>query len=359
MLSLYLHIPFCRQKCAYCAFYSAPAAAAEKQRYADALCSAVRAAGAEEQRPLSSLYLGGGTPALLGEAALRQVLAAVKESFSLAPDAECTVELNPESTTPSLLAALRAAGINRLSLGIQSLLEKELALLGRIHSRADALAALERIFEAGFTNVSADVMFGLPGQTQAGFAETLDTLLKFPLTHLSAYSLQLEAGTPLGESAEPMEEEAEYQLWQLLCQKARAAGMEHYEISNFAKAGYRSRHNSAYWARTDYIGLGAAAHSFWKGVRYDFPPDREDFCRAPWPLRNPLPIGEAEAREEAVMLGLRTDQGIPCALLPKGFDPLRYQAFSKIEGDRFILNEQGYYVSNRIIAEILTKEQTL
>ena len=356
MLSLYLHTPFCKQKCAYCAFFSTPAGESEKERYADALCKAILEAGKAENRPLGTLYFGGGTPALLGEARLKRVMKAVHNAFSLEEDAEITVELNPESTTSALLAVLKEMGVNRISLGVQSLWDEELKTLGRLHDRKGALAALEQIFKAEFANVSADVMFGLPGQTPESFTATLDLLLSYPITHLSSYSLQLEEGTPLGESASPMDEEQEEHLWHLLCDKARAAGMEHYEISNFAKPGFESRHNLAYWRRTDYIGLGPAAHSFWKGVRYSYPEDREAFCKAPWPLQNPIPIDAHEAWEETVMLGLRTFEGIPLSVLPQGFDPKKYIEFATVQNDRFILNEKGFYLSNAIISDILTKE---
>ncbi|MBR6793314.1 MAG: radical SAM family heme chaperone HemW [Clostridia bacterium] len=356
MLSLYLHTPFCKQKCAYCAFYSAPAGEDEKARYAAALCTAITEAGRAECRPLSTLYLGGGTPALLGAERLIQVIGSVRKAFTLQTDAEITVELNPESTTPPLLDALKQAGVNRISLGVQSLCDGELKTLGRLHDREGALTALQRIFDTGFKNVSVDVMFGLPGQTKETFTSTLNTLLSYPITHLSSYSLQLEEGTPMGDSASPMDEEQEELLWQILCRKAREAGMEHYEISNFAKPGFASRHNLAYWRRTDYIGLGAAAHSFWNGVRYSFPEDREAFCRAPWPLQNPQPVEKNEAWEEQIMLGLRTLEGIPLSILPQGFDPAKYQAFSTVRDGSFILNEKGFYLSNAIISEILTKE---
>ncbi len=356
MLSLYLHTPFCKQKCAYCAFYSAPADDDIKARYTAALCKAVAEAGKADDRPLSTLYFGGGTPALLGEERLKQVLEAVYNAFSFEENIEITVELNPESTTPQLLQMLKKAEVNRISLGVQSLCDEELKALGRLHDREKALSALGMIFEAGFTNVSADVMFGLPGQTPESFTATLDTLLAFPLTHLSSYSLQLEEGTPLGDSALPMDEEQEEHLWHLLCRKAKEARMEHYEISNFAKPGFSSRHNTAYWRRTDYIGLGPAAHSFWKGVRYSYPEDREEFCKNPWPLRNPQFIEADEAREEQIMLGLRTHEGIPLSLLPKGFDPAKYQPFATVQDGRFILNEKGFYLSNSIITELLSKE---
>lgn len=353
MLSLYLHIPFCKQKCAYCAFYSAPAGEQEKARYCAALEQAVRKAGREEDRPLSTLYFGGGTPALLGIERLKRLMDAVQASFTLAEQAEITVELNPESTDASLLKGLKEMGVNRISLGVQSLQEQELKILGRLHTAAQAEDALNAVFEAGFTNVSVDVMFGLPKQTAASFENTLDRLLAYPITHLSAYSLQWEEGTPLGDHPAPMEEEAEEALWLLLCEKAKKAGFAHYEISNFAREGKASRHNTAYWKRTDYIGLGPAAHSFWKGVRYSYPEDRVAFCENPWPLQNPEPIGAADAREEELMLGLRLAEGVSLSILPASFDAARYAPFGEVKEGRFALNEQGFYRSNRIIGELI------
>lgn len=350
MFSLYIHIPFCKQKCAYCAFHSAPADEQQKEQYCAALCKALERA---EHRPLSTLYFGGGTPALMGAERLARLMEKIRQTFGLLSDAEITVELNPESTTPALLEALKRMGFNRISLGVQSLSDKELTYLGRLHSAERAKEALAEIFAAGFQNVSADVMFGIPGQTKETFEKTLDTLLSYPITHLSAYGLQWEEGTPLGNAPQPMEEEAEEVLWLLLCQKAKAAGMEHYEISNFAKEGYSSRHNMAYWRRTDYLGLGPAAHSFLKGVRYSAPEDTAAFILNPDPLQNSLPINEREAYEEAVMLGLRTKDGIPLSLLPKDFDLERYRDFSYIENERFILNERGFYLSNAMIQGVL------
>lgn len=359
MLSLYLHIPFCRQKCAYCAFYSAPAKRDLCTRYAHTLERAVRHFGQAEGRPLATLYFGGGTPALLGGEHLTRLILQSRASFGFEDQMEITVELNPESTDPSLLQALHQAGVNRVSLGVQSLCDRELARLGRLHTRQKALQALRDIFEAGFCNVSADVMYGLPGQTAESFEDTLDTLLAFPLTHLSAYSLQLEEGTPLfRQGVRPMAEEREETLYRLLCEKAGQAGFLHYEISNFARHGQVSRHNFAYWRRTDYLGLGPAAHSFLRGVRYHYEADTEKFLLHPLQLRNSEKIGPEEAWYEQVMLGLRTSEGIPLSLLPAGLALSRYRDFSIIKDGRFCLNERGFYLSNAIIAEILAKEQT-
>ena len=350
MFSLYIHIPFCKQKCRYCAFHSAAATEPQKEQYYQALLQAIEVA---EHRPCATLYFGGGTPALLGAKRLAGLMAKIRQAFGLLPEAEITIELNPESTTPALLHSLKEMGFNRISLGVQSLNDAELTYLGRLHSAQRAKEALAEIFAAGFQNVSADVMFGIPGQTKESLSATLDTLLSHPITHLSAYGLQWEEGTPLGNAPQPMEEAAEEALWQLLCQKAKEAGLEHYEISNFAKEGYPSKHNMAYWRRTDYLGLGPAAHSFLKGVRYSAPEDTAAFISNPDPLQNPLPIGEQDGYEEAVMLGLRTKEGIPLALLPRGFDFNRYRDFSYIENDRFILNERGFYLSNAIIQGVL------
>lgn len=350
MFSLYIHIPFCKQKCRYCAFHSDAATEPQKEQYCQALLQAIEKA---EHRPCSTLYFGGGTPALLGAERLARLVDKIRQTFGLLPDAEMTIELNPESTTPALLQALKEMGFNRISLGVQSLHDAELTYLGRLHSAQRAKDALAEIFAAGFQNVSADVMFGIPGQTEESFSATLDTLLSYPITHLSAYGLQWEEGTPLGNAPKPMEEDAEEALWLLLCQKARQAGLEHYEISNFAKKGCSSRHNMAYWRRTDYLGIGPAAHSFLNGVRYSAPEDTAAFILNPDPLQNPLPIGEQEAYEEAMMLGLRTKDGIPLSLLPSGFDFERYRDFSYIEQNRFILNERGFYLSNAIIQGVL------
>lgn len=350
MFSLYIHTPFCKKKCAYCAFHSAPADEMQKEAYCQALIKAIEDA---EHRPCATLYFGGGTPALLGAERLARVMDAIRQTFTLLPQAEITIEMNPESTTPDLLRALKEMGFNRISLGVQSLCDGELSLLGRLHSAEQAKKALSEIFEAGFQNVSADVMFGIPEQTKETFGATLDTLLSYPITHLSAYGLQWEEGTPLGDAPRPMEEDAEEILWNLLCQKARKAGFTHYEISNFAKEGYQSKHNMAYWRRTDYLGIGPSAHSFLKDVRYNAPEDTAAFIQNPNPLQNPLPIDAQEAYEEAVMLGLRTKEGIPLSLLPPDFDLERYREFSYIEKDRFILNERGFYLSNAIIQGVL------
>lgn len=350
MFSLYIHIPFCKQKCRYCAFHSAAATEPQKEQYCQALLQAIEKS---EHRPCSTLYFGGGTPALLGAERLARLVEKIRRTFGLLPDAEMTIELNPESTTPALLQALKEMGFNRISLGVQSLNDAELTYLGRLHSAQRAKDALAEIFAAGFQNVSVDVMFGIPNQTEESFGKTLDTLLSYPITHLSAYGLQWEEGTPLGSQPQPMEEEAEETLWLLLCRKAKEAGLEHYEISNFAKEGYASKHNMAYWRRTDYLGIGPAAHSFLHGMRYSAPEDTAAFISNPDPLQNPLPIGEQEAYEEAVMLGLRTKDGIPLSLLPKGFDFERYRDFSYIKQNRFILNERGFYLSNAIIQGVL------
>ena len=354
MLSLYLHIPFCRRKCAYCAFCSQAGNSEQKERYTQALCRAIEDAAEREKRPLSTLYIGGGTPALLGTERLSRVIKQVKRCFAPLPDLEFTVECNPESTTDDLLLTLKECGVNRISMGVQSLNDRELAALGRLHDRNGALEALARIFRAGFQNVSVDVMYGIPHQTEQTFADTLDTLLTYPITHLSSYALQLEEGTPLAKTAQPMEEEAEERLWQMLCAKAKAVGLEHYEISNFGKAGCFSRHNLAYWRRTDYLGIGASAHSFWNGTRYSCPDELADFCKNPQFSQNPIPISPAEAEEETVLLGLRTFEGIPLSLLGD-IDLAKYRDFSTVKNERFILNERGYYLSNSIISDILYK----
>lgn len=354
MLSLYLHIPFCKQKCRYCAFHSA--APCNVEEYTAAMEQAI-AHFSKNAEPLATLYIGGGTPAMLGAQNLQRLIRQAKERFGFDRQIEITVELNPESTTPALLQGLKESGVNRLSVGIQSLNDEELSAIGRIHNSKQAKDALAMIFEAGFTNVSADVMYGLPAQTKEQFSNTLDALLSFPLTHLSAYSLQIEEGTPLyNAGCRPMEEEQEEQLHDLLCQRMKEAGFAHYEISNFGKEGFFSRHNMAYWRRTDYLGLGPSAHSLLKDVRYSFPSDTEAFIQDPITLKNPLPITKEEAIEEQILLGLRTIEGVPLSILPKSLNLSTLAPFTAIKDDRLILNEKGFRLSNYIIGEILSND---
>ncbi|MGN1031095.1 MAG: radical SAM family heme chaperone HemW, partial [Butyricicoccaceae bacterium] len=309
-IELYLHIPFCAQKCAYCDFYSLSGSAALMDEYCAMLCREL-AERAPEGCEVTTIYFGGGTPSLLGAERIARILDAIRARYQVAPDAEITCEANPDSMTETFLCGIRSAGVNRLSMGIQSADDRELNRLGRIHTFAQAQAAFARARAAGFGNISVDLMYGLPDQTLDGLKHSVEALLALEPEHLSCYALTLEPDTPLGrEQPELPDEDVQAEMYRLICETARAHGMEHYEISNFARPGFRSRHNSGYWNLTPYLGFGPGAHSDFGGKRLEHPRDLAGYLNG-----SIVPETEDEhpdRRCEYVMLGLRTSDGI-CA----------------------------------------------
>lgn len=362
-VSLYFHFPYCVRKCHYCAFYSVPCAsplATEEQK--DAYLSALEAQAVSfpEKREVGSVYFGGGTPSVFGVERLTALLAFVRTHFSLAADCEITVEVNPASITAEGLRVLKKAGCGRLSVGMQSALDEELRFLGRLHTFSDTKQCVRDARDAGFDNISLDLLFALPGQTVASFGKSVDAALSLAPEHISAYSLQLEEGTAFYVNREKLrfpsedEEEAQYDL---LCAAAREAGFRHYEISSFAKEGRQSRHNLRYWKRGDYLGIGAAAHSLWNGKRFSNSPDLRAYLADPLgsnDYRSAERIDETEALEETVMLGLRTDEGIPAELV----SPVRARRIAEtglleLRGGSIVLTERGWRVSNALIGQLL------
>ena len=362
-LALYFHFPFCLKKCGYCAFYSFPCAEDSfKQAYCEALESQL--AFLPRDRVITSVYFGGGTPPVAGVGRLCKLLRRIKSDFVLSDDCEITVEVNPGTVSGSDLRALCEAGANRVSIGVQSADDGVLKALSRIHDFETAKRCIESALRAGIENVSADVMFALPGQSVDGFSRGLEKIIALGVKHLSAYSLQLEEGTPFWNDRESLEfpaEETEEAQYSALCGITRGHGFEHYEISSFALPGFESRHNGTYWARGEYFGFGAGAHSFYRGKRFSSPKDAKvyikhapeslfaatDFASAP-------DISQAEAEEELVMLGLRTDRGaeIPEASLETA-RRIAALGYGTLNGRRLVLNDRGFRVSNEIIAEIL------
>lgn len=351
-MMLYIHIPFCKQKCAYCAFYS-EAGAARQTEYVDRLTTMI----SHYRRPFRTVYIGGGTPSVLPIAVWRRLLGAIAASTDVSALEEFTVELNPESTTPELLTLLKENGVNRLSFGVQSLEDAELSAIGRLHDARTALSAIAMAQKLGFDNIGADLIYGLPGQSNASFADSLRRLLATGITHLSCYNLQLEEGTPLYRNASNLtfpDEDEQLAMYQTLLDQTRQAGFCHYEISNFCKQGYRARHNSGYWTGEDYIGLGPGAHSKLGQNRYAFSPSIDAFLqKRDFDFDECEPITPADAREEAIMLGLRTDFGAPLSLvdLTKAH---KYVAagLAVIDGERLRLNDEGMLLSNTVISDL-------
>lgn len=316
MAGIYVHIPFCHAKCAYCDFYSL----GSRRRADDFVAAAVREVPARlgeiAGQPVDTVYFGGGTPSSLSE---RQ-LAAILEVMPLADARELTIEVNPEDVTAANAEAWRSLGFNRVSMGVQSLCDAELRAVGRRHSAAGAVGDVETLRQAGFSNISLDLIYGLPGQSLDSWERSLDGVLALHPEHLSAYLLSYEPGTPLTRRldrglVQEASDELVQEMYNLLCRKTAAAGMEHYEISNFDRPGYRSRHNSAYWDLTPYLGIGPGAHSLGAdGIRRFHHPDLEAYLADPADVEAEEE-SHAERLDDLIIITLRTRGGLDLDLL--------------------------------------------
>jgi oxygen-independent coproporphyrinogen-3 oxidase len=317
---IYIHIPFCVQKCAYCAFASArPRSSCEMADYTEALCREIRAFGrAHPGLRARTLYVGGGTPSMLAVDQMEALVATLGQTFDLTAAAERTIEVNPASAMKEKLAAYRALGFNRLSIGLQAYQDRLLKLLGRAHSARDFDTTWEHALEAGFINLSADVIFGLPTQSLADLEGTLTALVNRPgLTHLSCYSLSVEPGTPMetavasGRLTLP-DEAIERQMYHTLIKRLEASGLGQYEISNFARPGFESRHNSAYWDLTPYIGFGLGASSYYNEVRWTNTLSLDAYLKDPAgaPKSEAHQMSVTEQRGDFMFLGLRRKAGV-------------------------------------------------
>ena len=333
-------------------------------RYAAAMQAHFEAcSGALAGRTADTVYFGGGTPSLLGAARLTALLDGARGAFQIAPDAEITVECNPDSMDEALLRGLRDAGVNRLSVGVQSAREDELRLLGRRHTFAAARDAVLRAQALGFDNLSLDLMYALPGQTLAHMLESVQAFLGLAPAHLSCYALKVEPDTPFGRAGVTQpDEDTQADMYLSLCDALRAADYEHYEISNWAKPGMRSKHNSRYWVLSDYLGLGPGAHSLLCGKRFAYARDLAAFC-AGAPPETEETVGDFDAADEYLMLGLRTADGVSStafeALSGRPFAPcarrlaaLAPHGLTEKTPDGWRLTERGFLVSNLIIGEI-------
>jgi len=370
---VYLHIPFCLRKCRYCDFYSVAGALSHTDDYTSALCREIAAEGdCVRSLPVDSIYFGGGTPTLLGGRNLIRVLSAVRDRFPVCGDAEITFEMNPATADLDTLRALRSAGFNRVSLGVQSACDAELAVLGRVHTAKEAMEAADLCRRAGFDELSMDVMYALPGQTADSFGYTLTQVLSCAPTHLSAYGLIVEPGTPFYAERDSLPlpgDDAEADLYALCCDRMRAAGFVHYEISNYALPGHMCRHNLRYWHRLPYYGFGPSAHSLVGQLRYENAPD---LCAY---LRNPLSRRRTEekltpcsAAQEYVMLGLRLAEGISLSAYEKMagksltagrerfLSDCRRAGYITLDRDRLALTEKGFYLSNSLLCGLLSED---
>jgi putative oxygen-independent coproporphyrinogen III oxidase len=370
---IYVHCLFCLRRCPYCDFNVAiyredrvapfvAALADEVARYA-----ALPWAG---RLPAVSLFFGGGTPSLLPPDAIGELIAAARGRLGLRADAEVTLEANPEDLEAARLAAFRAAGVTRLSLGVQSLDDALLRRLGREHSAATARRAYAAARRAGFTNVSVDLLYGCPGQDLATWGATLDEVLGWGLEHLSAYALTLEPGTAFGRRppTDLPDEAVAVDQFEHLCERTAATGLARYEISNFARPGFGSRHNLLYWHREDYLGLGPGAHAALGATRFGNERShvryRELLAAGRWPITWAERLTPAQVRGERIVLGLRLAEGIPRAWLESHFAGAperlagvldRYGAAGALaeRNGRVALTPRGVLLSDSLFADII------
>jgi oxygen-independent coproporphyrinogen-3 oxidase len=376
-LGIYIQVPFCQTKCTYCNFHTGPAARSLYSPYARAVEREIRerAAQAAELGPVDTIYLGGGTPSLLDPADLASIIAAVRESLPGA-GGEVTLEADPETITAEKAAAWSAAGINRISLGAQSFHDNELIAAGRMHRREDIFRAVELLRVAGLANVSLDLIAGLPHQTAVSWTNSLGQLLGIRPEHISIYLLEIDNGSRLGReslaggsrygAAAIPDDDAMASFYEQACAELAAAGYEHYEISNWALPGFRSRHNLKYWRREPYLGFGAGAHSFDGRWRWANAHDPAAYVAAIEKGRLPIEqreeVTRAQALEEEMFLGLRQLEGIDLARIENEYQTaslkpriteLLAQGLIECDGTRVRLAPGKLTVSNEVFVALL------
>ena len=379
-ISIYIHIPLCVKKCAYCDFASFAGRMAQRERYVQAVCRELRAQAAFfGRRRVDTVFLGGGTPTLLTGGQVRALLDTVREGFDLAPDAEISMEGNPGTLTMAHLRAYRAAGVNRLSLGVQSLDDGLLAAVGRIHTAAEAVQAVRMAREAGFDNLNLDLMLGLPGQTPAQWRNTLARAIALAPEHLSCYSLILEEGTPLADSVQagtcaPLpDEDALEEMDDITEALTRAGGYARYEVSNYARPGRECQHNLVYWECLPYLGVGLGAHSDMDGSRFYHPADWEAYLRlaeAGSSAGSREGTGAPGERQfERMMMGLRMTRGVDCARFARDFgaqpeevwpETIRSMTRGSLmtrQGDRLRLTPRGMQVMNGVLVQLMEEQE--
>ena len=376
-LGLYLHIPFCRSKCDYCDFYSLAGQDDRMDDYQHALLQQILdTAPRTKKQVVNSVYIGGGTPTWYGEKRLLELISALKKRFSLSKDVEFTLEANPDSVDEKMLRRLRRAGVNRLSMGMQSACDRELAAVRRPHTFTQVEQAVKAARAAKIKNLNLDLIYGLPGQTSESWRASVEAALALEPEHLSCYGLTVEEGTPLarrvaeGEVLPSDDEQAERYLWTV--ERLAQAGLEQYEVSNFSRTGYQSRHNLKYWMGRPYVGLGAAAHSDFGGCRYSFVRDLDGYIRGVLGdsklLDDMDEIPRRERGSEYLMLRLRTTHGVEEWEYRReyymNFDPLaaklseyEQKGWAARTGRRWHFTPEGFLLSNRLIGELLELQE--
>ena len=364
----YIHVPFCTTRCGYCDFNTYTAEelgpGASRTTYADTVIAEIRWAHAQcaDPRPVDTVFFGGGTPTLLGAADLVRILAAVRDEFGLAPDAEVTTEANPDSVAPALLAELRAGGVTRLSLGVQSLAPHVLATLERTHTPGRAIEAIAEARQAGFEHVSADLIYATPGETDADLTDSVRAVLDAGIDHLSAYSLIVEDGTRLAAKVRrgdlpDVDDDVAAERYAIVDGLASAVGLQWYEVSNWARPGGECRHNLGYWRDGDWWGAGPGAHGHLDGRRWWNLKHPATYARAIADSLSPAAgeeLLDAPGRQlERIMLGMRLREGIPADGLPAGeVESLVSDGLVEIVGDRVTLTTRGRLLADAVVRRL-------
>lgn len=370
-LGIYIHIPFCVRKCAYCDFLSAPASRETMERYVEALKQEIcRERELGEAYRAETVFFGGGTPSLLEGRQIGEILEVLARTMPFARDAEITVECNPGTLTEEKLAAYRAADVNRLSIGLQSADNRELSLLGRIHTFEEFVDNFELARKKGFGNLNVDLMSALPGQTREGWIRTLEKVTDLEPEHISAYSLIIEEETPFYERyregapgyCELPDEETDRLMYEDTKRFLGERGYERYEISNYAKPGFACRHNLSYWERVDYKGFGIGAASLLSGVRYKNRENLKEWLEGNFSYESVLSLSRKDELEETMFLGLRKMGGVVLTqqmrdIYGKVLDRLKREGLLSCGDNRIFLTDRGIDVSNYVLSEFLLDEE--
>jgi oxygen-independent coproporphyrinogen-3 oxidase len=368
---LYVHIPFCPQHCPYCAFAVVTGHYDLYERYVEAVCAEIRQwRHLADRAPFATLFFGGGTPSMLEPAQVERICDAAQQTLGIAPDAEISLEANPNGADSAKFPALRRLGINRLSIGVQSFNDVDLKILGRRHTAAQARAACHAAQEAGFDNLSLDLMFSLPGALRAHWQGTVHQALRFQPTHISTYSLTIEEGTRFAHRyhqgrLQPVSEEDDAWAYAWTMETLQAAGYEHYEVSNFARPGRRSRHNWGYWHGASYLGVGLSAHSFFDATRRWNTRNMRAYLEAVESGRSPCEdfevVDSAMARRERMAVQLRTCVGVQLApdelqvlQASETFQAMLAEQLVRLEASRLSLTATGLQLADAIGVEIVT-----
>ena len=373
-LGIYIHVPFCRSKCQYCDFYSLT----DKddglmEDYMDAICDHIKETGKRSPGYLvDTVYFGGGTPSFFGADGMAAILSAVRRNFDVASNAEITFEANPDSVSPRLLKRLRSEGFNRVSLGIQCDDDRILKIIGRPHNFEQAEQAIQQIRNAGFRNLSVDLMYGLPNQTLEGWQKTLEKILALRPEHISCYGLKLEEGTPLyacRDSSNLPDDDLQADMYLSAVEMLRNRGYRQYEISNFARRGYESKHNMKYWTGGEYLGFGPDASSDFAGKRFKIVRSLKKYIEGIQDkgvvVEELEEIADRERAGEYLMLRLRTVQGIdreeyekrfllPFRPLEMYLEQCRQRGHALGAEGRWRLTPEGFLLSNSILTELMT-----